>query len=511
MKPTHEQADITDAARQLQPGDALKIIAFAGAGKTTTLLGIANARKNDRGIYLAFNKSIADEAKRKMALTRCTAATMHSIAYGTVSDLIGSPINVNARAVSESGVMNKFHIPTVKGFRSYSVAAAASRCMAAFANSADLEFNLDHAKAALMDSVGDPERIKDRARREKAEEVMSKLADCVMNIANATWDHVLDQGKMSHDMYLKALHLDDGLRGDAFRRFKYLMLDEAQDTNPVQLAIIEKLDIPVIAVGDPYQQIYSWRGAENALAKMPGDTKYLTQSFRFGENIAEMARHILSIRPDGGPEQRLIGAGGNMKGYEGASAAIICRTNMGVIDEALAHIKRGVVIHVDNMDTLLQDVLSAQALYEGNPAAVKSSTVKQFDNWEQMTIEGEEGDSAIGRLVSLVEDGMIEDIQKMARNHKKDARQAQVVVCTAHRSKGLEFPGVMLGGDWNDVLAMQKRYEGAKKRSDKDVTSAIEAYNALYVAGTRAIRNVKGMERILFPKIEDPEEMPEPA
>jgi len=42
----------------------LKVNAFAGTGKTTTLLAIAKSTK-DRGIYLAFNKAIAEEVKRK--------------------------------------------------------------------------------------------------------------------------------------------------------------------------------------------------------------------------------------------------------------------------------------------------------------------------------------------------------------------------------------------------------------------------------------------------------------
>lgn len=58
----------------------LKISAFAGAGKTTTLLGIANSAKNKRGLYLAFNREIKDEASRKFP-SNIECRTTHSIAY----------------------------------------------------------------------------------------------------------------------------------------------------------------------------------------------------------------------------------------------------------------------------------------------------------------------------------------------------------------------------------------------------------------------------------------------
>ncbi|MEP4189656.1 MAG: hypothetical protein ABJN51_01165, partial [Sneathiella sp.] len=103
MKYTDEQNDITETSKTIGPGEVLKVIAFAGAGKTTTLKGVAKAR-SDRGIYLAFNRSIADEARSKLALTKCSAETMHSLAYGAVREDIGSPFQNSAKTVRESGI-----------------------------------------------------------------------------------------------------------------------------------------------------------------------------------------------------------------------------------------------------------------------------------------------------------------------------------------------------------------------------------------------------------------------
>lgn len=68
------------------------------------------------------------------------------------------------------------------------------------------------------------------------------------------------------DMQHRALELldDAGVRDSYARRFKHIVLDEAQDTNDVQMRIIEKLRDgrqSLFAVGDVKQSVYGFRGA----------------------------------------------------------------------------------------------------------------------------------------------------------------------------------------------------------------------------------------------------------
>lgn len=492
-KSTTEQLEIREGGATLKEGDHMKVIAFAGAGKTSTLKDTAAAIPKN-GLYLAFNKSIAEEARRKFAATRCSASTMHGLAYGVMREVIGTPAQMNARSFRESGISERFFVPKIKGWNEYRVASAVARALSAFCNSDAETFGIEHGREALISSVGDPDMIRNRERSEEAAHVIDRLSKVVTDMAATWWKAAAGEGRFSHDMYLKALDLDESLRREAFRGKRYLMVDEAQDQNAVQLSILRKTGISIIAVGDPYQQIYSWRGAENALDKLPGKSFWLTQSFRFGEGIAASARAILASRPDGGPEKSLIGSGsGDISKHEGAAAAIICRTNMGMIDEALNLAKKGIAFHVDNMEGLLADVRSAQALYEGRTRDVVSADIKVFGSWSELEIEASEGDGPLARLVSLVEGNRVPEIESLGRRQSATARDARVMVCTAHRSKGLEWPGVQLGRDWKDLDEMRARWEKSRKMSAKHQTVAIEEWNALYVAATRPMIRLKGL------------------
>jgi superfamily I DNA/RNA helicase len=498
MKLTDEQGEIKEGVATLRAGENLKVIAFAGAGKTTTLKACAEAR-SDRGIYLAFNGSIAKEAKEKLGRTKCQAKTMHGLAFGVMRDYMEKPAQINARSFMTSRIMDRFHVPNVKGWGDYRVAAAVSSTMAKFAASADADFSSRHAEAALMEVLGDPDFIVSEEKAQYVRDTIDKLSEPLRLMAFEYWGDCMENQLYSHDMYLKMLDIDDGLRRDAFSRYKYVMIDEAQDINPVQRSILTKTGLPLVAVGDPYQQIYSWRGAENALQQLPGRELFLTQSFRFGENIAVIARTILDKIPDGGPEKRLEGAGPGENG-EGPRGAVICRTNIGMLDEAIKYLNKGYKVHVDNVDGLLTDVRSAQALKDGRLGDVKSAELKQFDSWTEMEMTAEEGsDPGLSKLVSLVKTNRISDVERLAKAQNPDANKVHLLVYTAHRSKGLEFDAVQLGEDWPDINVMESRFKGAELKSEKHVTQAREAYNTLYVAATRAKLRCKGYGRILQP------------
>lgn len=83
--------------------DVIKIEAGAGTGKTTTLRGIAEAKRDKRQLYVAFNKSIQVEASRKFP-SNVTCKTAHSLAYGAIGRDYG---NVHGKL---QGDIKPFHV-----------------------------------------------------------------------------------------------------------------------------------------------------------------------------------------------------------------------------------------------------------------------------------------------------------------------------------------------------------------------------------------------------------------
>jgi len=85
-------------------------------------------------------------------------------------------------------------------------------------------------------------------------------------------------------------------------RLRRIMVDEFQDTSPIQLALFLKLnectDDTAVWVGDPKQAIYGFRGADpelmNAVAKRITNTSKLSYSWRSRENLVELSNAIFS-------------------------------------------------------------------------------------------------------------------------------------------------------------------------------------------------------------------------
>ena len=114
--------------------------------------------------------------------------------------------------------------------------------------------------------------------------------------------------------------------GGYVRRFRYLLVDEFQDTNGAQLELVKQLAGErrnVCAVGDDDQCIYGWRGAEvrNILRfeqAFPGATEVrLEQNYRSVPAVLEAAHGVVSQLPErrakklwtavvGGPRVQLV-------------------------------------------------------------------------------------------------------------------------------------------------------------------------------------------------------------
>ena len=106
---------------------------------------------------------------------------------------------------------------------------------------------------------------------------------------------------------VKALKEDAGFRMTLQERYQYILLDEFQDTNPSQFAIVKALtdyEKPMImAVGDDDQAIYEFQGALASNLK-DFQTYYdakvipLVENYRSTQEILDFASEIIALAPD---------------------------------------------------------------------------------------------------------------------------------------------------------------------------------------------------------------------
>jgi len=114
------------------------------------------------------------------------------------------------------------------------------------------------------------------------------------------------------DMLLEAWRLlssDGTVRRHWQDRFDYVLVDEAQDTNLVQFGIVEKLiekHKNYMIIGDPFQSIYSWRGAypvymRDFTDRYPGAVVYtMGRNYRCARDVLYYATNVLEYSEDAG-------------------------------------------------------------------------------------------------------------------------------------------------------------------------------------------------------------------
>jgi superfamily I DNA/RNA helicase len=273
---------------------------------------------------------------------------------------------------------------------------------------------------------------------------------------------------LGHDGYLKLWALSDPLLPT-----NVLFVDEAQDLNPVLVDVIRKQKCQIISVGDPHQQIYEWRGAMNALGILPGVEMTLSQSFRFGGEIAAAANDLIKTMNEDTPLRGNGGAGYVTAPDDSAPDAILCRTNAGVFAAAAVNPGCSIAGGTRELQTLVADI---ERLQNGREAV--SPELAIFGNWREVVefVEMEENSGGLAPIVRIVERNGVEYLRKILETVKEDGYPA---IGTAHKTKGLEYEHVELRGDFSAE------------------NPSLEARRLFYVALTRAKYEVNVDDLIL--------------
>jgi superfamily I DNA/RNA helicase len=210
--------------------------------------------------------------------------------------------------------------------------------------------------------------------------------------------------------------------------------------------------------GDTYQSIYEWRGAIDALSLVNVDEAlWLTQSFRFGDEIAQVANNFLNLL-DSPAKVRGLPSMVSTVGEVVDPAAILCRTNYGVIvslTEAQSAGQRAALL--GNVREDLQAFARGCArLMEGQRTG--HPELAPFKDWQaalKWATDEEESASDIAMRIRLVNSiGALKLLRTLDDVVEED--EADVIVSTAHRAKGREWDSVRLAGDYKHPADMSE-------------------------------------------------------
>jgi hypothetical protein len=270
-----------------------------------------------------------------------------------------------------------------------------------------------------------------------------------------------------------------------------VIVHNCQDSNSVTLAIFNnQTHLQRIACGDKNQNLYAWRGAKNDFSSFASWNKAtLTESFRFGQGIADIANKVLSL-PAMETSLRLIGRGTD-KGT--GQTAILCRTNATVLQIVFTKLLLGekvaCVSKFNEMESMMYHVFAV--LNEQEPKFPVAS-LKSFDTKEKMwqAIESNQELGQIYKLAKMISDakgGLFTGLKYLEENLVSQEK-ADFIVSTIHASKGLGFTNVVIADDFLVPIVIEGMpyYEDAIE----DLLVDRVKLAMCYVAITRAVKTV---------------------
>lgn len=414
--------------------------ALAGSAKTTTLVMVAETLPNIPILSIAFNKRIAEDMKSRLP-SNVKASTINAIGHGVWGTALAKKLTLDTR--KSYNILKDIVDKLPKSLKSQG-----------YANFSDTLKMVGSAK--LRGYVPDY-AFRDTPRLCTSAEFYGSLEEEPEDLQTALVDQALIESiKLS---YNGLIDFDDQVlmstlfASGGFPKFPLVMVDEAQDLSPLNLAMVEKLVVKrIIAVGDRFQSIYLWRGADSTamdklkhkfnMCEMP-----LSISFRCPQRVVEKARFrapTMQWRPNAP-----LGIVETLGAWSSASipdhAAIICRTNAPLFKCALQLIRAGRGVKLIGSDLGPQLVKALKKL--GPESMTQEETLKAIDKWEAERLRKSRAKAATSDKAACLrvftEYG--ETLSAIvAYAEMLFATEGPIQLCTVHKAKGLEWSVVYL-------------------------------------------------------------------
>lgn len=423
-------------------GGNLLLRAGAGTGKTSTLRLLAASDLRKRVLFIAFNVSVKDAAvasfsDNTVALTSAGLAN-RGLRQNGQDWLLHKMLSRNQSPVERSRILGlpfqhaiEGNDGEVKVFQGWQLGSIAVATVNRFCYSADTDITGYHVPKydGLTDSQQD------------------SLQVFILPFARKVWADIQSpQGQLTfaqgHDFYFKFWALTNPVLD-----FDAVFVDEAQDTNPALAAVIANQFCQIVMVGDESQAIYGWRGARDAMTSFNADhIVNLSESFRFGPAVADFANKFLDLLD---APLRITGVGPESTVETVTDPdAILTRTNAGAIEHAMEQIELGrKVALVGKMAAEIKSFVDAAEKLMGGKR-VQHADLAAFATWQEVIeYAGTDEGRDLKMIVGLIDKYGITGLRNVVSSTVKPD-EADVVISTAHKAKGLEWGSVKIGSDF---------------------------------------------------------------
>lgn len=434
-------------------GDGI-VNAVAGSGKTTTLVQAAQLVRGN-ALFIAFNKSIADELGRRLAGTTMAAKTIHAVGFACLTKALGRGVKVEDR---------KYY-----------------RIVAEYVDELADEWQRsdDDSLPTRSEAVSGLLKVADKARVTLTNPTDERALDCLcvkygidihprlLRGVGAVIRRGEAQARSRREIdYTDMLYLPYAWSLQA-ATYDWVFCDECQDLSAAQLDLVLKCRARggrMLFVGDPRQAIYGFAGADaesfHRIKEMTQATELpLSICYRCPTSHLALAREIvpeIEARPDA-PEGVIeqVPAGKLTEALREGDL-VICRLTAPLISLCIRLIAQRVPARVRGRDIgkqLTEMVRAVQKLdgfrFEELPIYLKRYRTIQLDRLAKR----DASESAVQSLNDRVDgiqacyDGFsAESVDALCFEIESlfaDGR-ASIWLSTVHRAKGLEEQRVFI-------------------------------------------------------------------
>lgn len=432
LKPTEEQEAIFEAGLG---SDNLMINALAGTGKTSTIEMLQAKSKTRPWLYLVFGAKNAKDAEPRM-LSSTAVRTFNSLGHGIWARYRAKPLTLNPKKTQS--LLKELIDETPKNaqqeiWQSYwQVVDGVSK-----AKACGYVPESKYPNAKRLCSQGDFHRSLDEA----PDDLTSDLIDAILfRSIQAAYAGSID---FNDQIYMPALF------GGTYPKFPLVAVDEYQDLNPTNHALLNRLvSGRLIGVGDPWQNIYGFRGAKaggmsEAVKAYSMKSLDLSVSFRCPSSIVLNARWRV-------PHFRWSTEGGFVERLDclhltdiPSSCTFLCRNNAPLFALAFRLLIAGHSVNVAGSDIGPKLVGMMKKL--GHQDMSKNQLLSAIDAWE---------DEKLSRESTTAPD--MAACMRVFANHSDSlsgacayaehlfAQSGTIKLMTGHKAKGLEFDTVYL-------------------------------------------------------------------